>query len=333
MNKIIEFIKKYKLYILIGITVGLIIGAIIIFFQNKNKVDISQIKTIESPFVKQEDGIDISVSNYDLESEFETIYKTGEASTKMARDFVDKFYDSSENLEYSDYAMIWVYDDDIFSYILNTGLFFFNSTDGLKIGLNSLNTERVEDFLETMYEGIDIVGINEEIEDDLYKFTGYYSLENENFGSLYLEGYAFEMYFDQNAKLYKMSILLIDLVDISMYQQMPISNITDLTSIDNYPIYTKVLEYDENYQNQYDLIKASTKLKSFSGGKPVLQKIFIDYEYGYIVPMYKTTGDGELEDSQGDDYWAQVNLYICAISPDYLTEKQEEEMILTDSQE
>jgi hypothetical protein len=111
---------------------------------------------------------------------------------------------------------------------------------------------------------------------------------------------------------------------------MPLSSISVLLNINQYPKYIDIKEYDDPYTDLYGLLKVSTKVKEIEVTQTRLQYVFMDYDYGYIVPMYILSGNAQLEDSQGENYWGSADIYVCALNPEYLTEKVEEEIDLVD---
>jgi hypothetical protein len=101
------------------------------------------------------------------------------------------------------------------------------------------------------------------------------------------------------------------------YQQMPTDTLKNVTS-SVHETYIKYLSYDKNYEKQYPIIQASAKLKSVDVKKVSYKYVFINHDNEYILPLYEVSGDGQLVDSQGKKYWADVLIYLCALDKTYL---------------
>jgi hypothetical protein len=64
-----------------------------------------------------------------------------------------------------------------------------------------------------------------------------------------------------------------------------------------------------------------------------LAHLFTDLDNGLVLPTYILEGDGKIEDITGDEFWGETKVFICAVDPNYLTnrispieeEKKEEE--------
>ena len=50
--------------------------------------------------------------------------------------------------------------------------------------------------------------------------------------------------------------------------------------------------------------------------------LFNTFDTPYIYPTYKLSGDGVIEDYEGDNHRSLTEIYICAINPDYLHERK-----------
>ena len=331
LEKFKNFWKKYKIYILISMFIGCLIGFIVVLFLNKNISTEMSISNIPSPFAISSDDFIIETKGISVVTDItEEILKITKGSDRYAKIFIDKYYDSNEITSQTDIATFWNFDGNIFSYINNTGLFFVNSSKGIKTGYTNLDIQKVKSFIENSFPNITISDIEVSQENDSLIYAGYYLYNEIEVGSLYLQGYAFRATFTENGNLTKLEMLTIEQENITSVQNMPVSSLEELINISNYPKYVKHNSYDENYSKQFGLIQASTTLQRFLANNIKKNHVFIDYDYKYIVPMYILSGDGTLEDSQGDEYSTNTDVFISSLDPKYLTERVVEEPELLD---
>lgn len=332
MAKIKNFIKTYKKYIIIGLIIGMIISVLwAVYLLIREDTTPVEIKTIESPFLSEEENT--SIVNYDLlsiPSEL-PIYSILQPDDYLATEFVDQFNKSDETLSETEDNMVWNFENNYFIYDKNASLMYIVANGGIDTSLSSGNISVIQEYLKSILNNLEIVNISTKIlENDHLQVKGNFAINDLEIGSIYLGGYSVIAEFDSDGNLYKLDTLLLNTSNISEYQTMPLSSISDLLSISKYPKYINMKEYDEAYSDLYGLLKVSTKINEIDVAETSIQYIFMDYNYGYILPMYILSGEAQLEDSQGDIYWADVDAYLCSITPDYLTDKVEEEIELVD---
>lgn len=315
--KLPEFFKKYKWYLLIGILVGIILGVVFwLFNKNNPKVEEIKIETINSPFVYQDEVITFSEYKGTIEIPSSLyVYKTSEPDYKMVENFVRRF--SQVKTEISDDVYLWSFSGSTVTYTVSSSLVFLTSEKGLVTDIKIGAKADVKSFL-LEYFGIKDAEISDSISlgNGKNEYKGYYKSDTLQYGSLYLDGYAVDIVAD-NSKIYSLSILMLTPDYVSKYQQMPTSSLANVIS-NARETYTKYLSYDENYEKQYPIIQASSKLKSVDIKKANYKYAFISHDNEYIIPLYEISGDGQLVDSQGNKYWSDVLTYLCALDRTYL---------------
>jgi hypothetical protein len=315
--KLPEFFKKYKWYLIIGAIVGIILG-IVFWLYNKNnpKVVETPIASINSPFVYQDEILTFSeyAGIVEIPSSLE-VYKTTEPDYSMTENFVRRF--SQVKTEISDDVYMWGFSDSIVTYSISNSLVFLTSSKGLVTDIKIGTKTDVRSFL-LEYFGIKDTNITDVVElgNGKNEYKGYYKSDSLQYGSLYLDGYAVDIVSD-NSKIYSLSILMLTPDYVSKYQQMPTSTLTTVMA-NAHETYTKYLSYDKNYEKQYPIIQASSKLKSVDIKKASYKYVFISHDNEYILPLYEVSGDGQLVDSQGSKYWASVLVYLCALDRAHL---------------
>lgn len=311
------FWKKYGLYIAIGVVIGLILG-IIFWLNKKNNTTVEQtITPINSPFEYLNNTISFTNTPSDLPiSTSVKIYKTTKPEITTIESFVTRF--SQKTPATSEETYLWTFNDAVVTYSLDSSILFLNSEGGLVTDIKIGGTSDVTSFLLDYFNIREITITKvEDLSNGKKEFKGYYSSNNLEYGVIGIEGYALDLIAD-SSKLYSLSLLVLPQSNIVTYQDMPTRTLSAAIS-QNHEIDTTYLDYDANFKKQYPLIKASAKLKSFDVSEVTYRYIFIDQSYGYLVPMYEMAGDGQLYDSQGNKYWADTLLYMCALDSEYVT--------------
>lgn len=320
MDKIKKFFVKYKKYILIGGVIGLILGVLCwLYIANEKKSVPTTTESISSPFVTLGYGTAVNnvPNNIDL-SESQEVYKTTKPEDQIIKDFVKQFYKGNPIANGENGTILWSFNTTNISYVEDSSLLFITSTNGLSINTILASSQIAQDFLTTSFS-VNNIKITEEqnLGNGQKQYNGYITTGDTSLGSLYLEGYGVQITVKGNI-LYSLSLLYLPSANIIKYQSMPSSQLRDLLSNAEYPMYVSYLSEDENYQKQNPIIQASTKLKTFSLKTYKNIYLFDNFTYGYIFPAYKLNGDGSLIDSQNKTYWADTNVYICSLNPQYL---------------
>jgi len=315
--KLPEFWRKYRLYIVIGALVGLVLGIVFwLFNKNNPKVVETPIASINSPFVYQNEALAFTpyTGTVDIPSSME-VYKTTEPDYSMIENFVRRFSQVKTDISEDVYA--WSFSGSTVTYTVSSSLVFLTSEKGLVTDIKIGAKTDVKSFL-LEYFGIKDVDISEitELGKGRNEYKGYYKSGSLQYGSLYLNGYAVDIISD-NSKIYSLSILMLTPDSVNEYQQMPTAKLADVTS-NAHETYVQYLSYDENYEKQYPIIQVSTKLKSATIKKAILKYAFISHDNEYLIPLYEISGDGQLVDSQSKTYWADVLVYLCALDRTHL---------------
>jgi len=311
------FWGKYGLYIAIGAVIGLILG-IVFWLNKKNNTVIEQtITPINSPFEYLSNTVSFTNTPNDLPISTQVkVYKTTKPDITTVENFVTRF--SQKTPTTSEETYLWTFNDAVVTYSLDSSILFLNSEGGLVTDIKIGGTSDVTSFLLDYFNIRDItIAKVEDISNGKKEFEGYYSSNNLEYGSIDVEGYALDLVAD-SSKLYSLSILVLSPSNIVTYQDMPTRTLSNAITR-NHEIYTTYLDYDDNFKKQYPLIRASARLKSFDVSEASYRYIFVDQSYGYLVPMYEMKGDGQLYDSQGNKYWADTLLYMCALDSEYVT--------------
>lgn len=310
------FWKKYGPYIAIGAVIGLILG-VVFWLNKKNNTPVEQTVTpINSPFEYLNNTVSFTNTPNDLPISTEVkVYKTTKPEITTVENFVNRF--SQKTPTTSEETYLWTFNDAVVTYSLDSSILFLNSEGGLVTDIKIGGTSDVTSFLLDYFNIRDIVMSDvEEISNGKKEFKGYYSTNNLEYGSIGIDGYALNLVAD-SSKIYSLSILMLAPSSVVSYQDMPTRTLSDSISR-NHEIYTTYLDYDDNFKKQYPLIRASAKLKSLDISEVNYRYIFTDQSYGYLLPMYEMKGDGQLRDSQGNEYWADTLLYMCALSSEYV---------------
>ncbi len=327
------FLKKYGIYIIIGATIGLVLG-LILWLNGRDSVEIDAAVTrIDSPFEYQSDVVSFTNVPSDIViSDRVKIYKTTKPEISTIEQFVEKFSNKSPNITEDMY--MWSFEDAVVTYSLNTSILYLNSSNGLVTDIKITGGSDIASFLFEYFNIRDIVITNTEIlSENKKEYFGYYSSDNLEYGAIDINGYALKLVAD-SSKLYSLSLLTLTLSNVVPYQEMPTRKLSTAVT-QNHEIYPIFLSYDENFEEQYPLIRASAQLQTVEISDVVLRYIFISHDYGYILPMYEIRGDGQLQDSQTAKYWADTLLYMYALDSEYvnMVEPYMETNILLDSGE
>ncbi len=315
----VQFWKKYKLYIIIGIVLGVVLGLAYYWFLVRNRPPIEDnITKVNAPFETQNGTVLFSGYADDIEiAPTLEIYKTSKPEITRVESFVSRFSKADPTIGEDVY--FWNLPGCNISYTPTTSLLFLNSEKGLVTDVKIATKPDIKSFL-LDYLNIKDIEITEieELGNGRNEYKGYFVYETLQYGSLYLDGYAINMISD-NSKIYSLSILLLTKDNVVPYQQMPTISLKDTLPI-NKDIYTKYLSYDENYKKQFPIIQASAKLKSVEIQSASYKYVYLDSNYGYILPVYEVAGNGLLIDSKKNEYWASVLVYTCVFDRTHINE-------------
>ena len=329
MERFKNFIKKHWFWILSILLVVLSILIVLLLSKSKDDDDVNiQVNSIESPYYILGDNFPIELN--DQKTTFkknEFVMKVSRSENVLVENFLKRII--SEKIEFN------IYDE--YSYVENGVSISFNpSLSKLIVSRKagswfrefSLRTAGdVESFVK---EFLDIEVINDvitELEEGDSEYKGYFEVEKSKFGTISLEGYAYKILVDSSGILREMEVLLLQNSDISNIQKVPISPLSELIEINKYPkqIYHKSFS-DSLYKKGYPM--GMVTLVGFSTTDLKELFLFNSFETPYIYPTYRLSGDGIVKDSEGGKHRSLTEIYICAINPDYLHEREDPPLMI-----
>ena len=327
MIKIKQFFKKYGIWLLIGVFLGCIIILIILLNRDKED-DISlelPVERIASPYIETEERILISTTNIQEQNfqEREWVYRVNRPNSNLLVNFIEKFYEVKEDINIHEEVII-TDEEDMYWYHANIGVLSVFS-EGLNLDLKITNARDVSSFF-SQYFGIK-ESVNEKVQvtDNGTLYSGHFQYHDLKIGSSHLGGYGYKLELNKQGKLIEFSMLLLKEENLEKYQLMPTTPLSDLLNISNYPKKIKHTAIEDRFYNQPELLRSSVNLRTLTVKGKELLYLLNDFDDQFILPNYKISGDGELEDSRGGKYWTSSDIFICAIDPEYLYEKPVED--------
>jgi len=323
MEKLKKFLKKYWVWILLILLIVLSVLTIILISKSKDEDEVNiQLKSIESPYYIL--GSDFPINLSDEKTTFrktEFVMKVSRTHNPLLEDFLKNYI--SEEIDFNIY--------DGYNFVENGVSVSFQPTASLLlISRKAGNWFRefplrtagdVESFVK---EFLDIEVINDvvtERDDGDSEYKGYFEIEKSKFGTITLEGYAYKILVDRSGILKEMEVLLLQNSDITDFQRVPISPLSELVAISRYPkeIHHKTFS-DSLHKKGYPIGNISLSRISVTEVQELF--LFNTFDTPYIYPTYKLSGDGVIEDYEGDNHRSLTEIYICAINPDYLHERK-----------
>ena len=322
MEKIIQFFKIYKVWILIGVILGVLVTLLLFNVLKNREEENTKLEKIQNPFFTQTIDLDIDLRNIQEEiSSRDKVFKvTGNINSKFTS-FLNDFHTYSKELDFSKEIYLTL-EKDTFSYSPKTRILMVDSQPGLTLWFKITSESDLDAFFE---EYFDIESITIEDTKNLgnnIEYSGSYVFKEVEMGSVYLEGNAFSVEVNSKGDIVKLSMLLLNESNIVEYQLMPLADIEDLIDDSRYPKMVFYTEIEERYYEQSPLTASSGVLTDFVVTEMSKLYIFSDSSNGLVLPTYKLIGDGRLENSQNEKYLAKVNIFLCAINPSYLIERE-----------
>lgn len=321
MDQIIQFVKTYKVWILIGIILGVFV-TLILFNLIKGKSENTEIEKVQNPYFLQTFDLEIDLRNVEEEIPVnDKVFKVVGNINDNFTSFLNNFHSYSDELDFSKEIYL-TFGKDTFSYSPKSRILMVNAQQGLTLWFKITSESDVSSFFQE-YFNIEKVTISET--KNIGKNTEYigsYVFKDIEMGSVYLDGNAFTVEVNSKGDIVKLSMLLLNDSNIVEYQLMPLSEIETLTEDTKYPKMVFYKEIEERYYEQPPLIATSAVLTDFLVTEISKLYIFTDSSNGLVLPTYKLVGDGRLKDSKDRKYLAKVNIFMCAVSPTYLIEKE-----------
>lgn len=187
------FWKKYGLYIIIGVAIGLILG-VVFWLNRKNNTTVEQtITPIDSPFEYLSNTVSFTniPTNLPISTQVK-VYKTTKPDISTVNNFVNRF--SQKGPSISEDSYLWTFNDAVITYSSDTSFISLTSKQGLvtdvKIGGTSDVTSFLLDYLNI--RDITVSSVNT-LSDGKKEFLGYYSSNNLEYGSIGIDGYALDL--------------------------------------------------------------------------------------------------------------------------------------------
>jgi len=326
MNKIKQFLKKYGIWLLVGATIGSIIVLIILINREKEEdipLDLP-VEKITSPYIETGERVSISMDTEEENfQEREWVYRVKRPRERLFTNFVENFYEIDEEINMEEEIII-TRGEDMFWYHSDIGVLSVFS-EGLVLDLKITYAADVSSFF-SQYFGIrDVINTEVKNTERGILYAGYFEYNGIKVGSSNIGGYSYKLEIDNNGRLRELSVLLLEETDLERYQAMPTTPLSDLLQIRTYPkkIVNKTIE--QRFYEQSSITRGSASLDSITVKEKDLLYLLNDFEDQFILPTYKISGDGELVDSKGQRYWTTSDIFICAIDPEYLYGKPEED--------
>ncbi|MEA3357244.1 MAG: hypothetical protein U9Q67_02320, partial [Patescibacteria group bacterium] len=144
--------------------------------------------------------------------------------------------------------------------------------------------------------------------------------DNISVSSIHLGGHSVIAEFSDLGDLKSLSILLVS--DLTEFQEMPVISSAVMSEYISMPSFPKLINVeinDDDYQNLPVSLRASVVLNNVDIESVDNSWIFVDSNYSYIIPAYRMTGTGLVLDPSKNSYDANVELFVCALDPHYLS--------------
>ena len=329
MERLKEFIKKYKVPILIGIILGILIPLLVTFLKEEVE-ESSQIEKIQSPYNIGIKGIEIDLQNVSIDApQKDKVFEAVESDDETLRNLLMDLHEYSESIDIKEKIYI-SFEGSTFSYSPENRILIIWSEKGLPLWFKLSEKEDVSMFFEE-YFSIEKIEVSEKIRtNNGYKYEGTYILKDVNVGSVYLEGYSFSLEVNSKGEILLFRALLLNEENMQEYQSMPLATLEELVRNPTYPKMVFNTEIEDRYYEQKPLFRASTRMDQYFVESGSYLYIFNDSLNGYVLPTYKLVGEGRLVNSQEEKFWSNSSVFICSIDPLYLLKRviEDEEYIV-----
>lgn len=322
MKKIIDFIKKYKYWILVVIVASLIGVLIWVFLGEEEDIETVEPLRMESPYYLAERDINITLPlEIEKFDEREPVLKVIKPEGEEVREFMEENFNLDTQLEtyneFSEYI-----GENLLSYSSTDSTMYFYSSNGFKLYPSIYDENSLKNFFKKYFGWEEI---NNELKEDVeegFLYVGHYRYKGLNIGSTSIEGMSYRVKVNSTGGIVELKALLLRPEDLVLYQYMPTSTVDQLVSINNYPMYTVNNSIEESFYEKLPLLRASAELETIEIKN--IETIYVLHDTEYIFPTYKLSGEGSLKDSQSNRFWSQTDVFICAVDPEYLYERESE---------
>ncbi len=332
MDKIREFLKKNGVFVLLGAIIGVLLLYLIL-----QRGGIIKKSKIESPFVQTYD-FQITVPNGVTGfSEEVPVLKAEIYDPEVILELAENLSGQEIDADISEQSVVWFENDQRGNFNKSVGVASFIFDKGTKLDVTSdglLNTGNAgsyfEKFKDEYLDNLPDVEIDEIYENDgNISISGYYIFDEypEVFvSSMYIGNYAFEIEFSEFGDLNSISILMIK--EVESYETLPTMNSSEISKYVGLSSFPKEIGYDvmsDGYDELAETVKAGTypvsaEFEEFS----ILWSYVGDGGYSYIVPIYHLTGNGIVQNPFDDTHEATMEMYFCAIDPEYIVTRESE---------
>ena len=145
MGQIKEFVKKYKVPILIGIILGILVPLLFISSKKKSE-ESSQIENIQSPYFSESKEINIDLQNVSIDAPpKDKVFKVVESGDETLRNLLMDLYEYSKSIDIKENIYI-SFDDGAFSYSPENRILIIWSEKGLPLWFKLSEKEDVSMF-------------------------------------------------------------------------------------------------------------------------------------------------------------------------------------------
>lgn len=325
MEKIKAFVKKYWFWILVVLFIVLAVITIILLSRREEEQEVEvEIRRIESPYFPLGYEVDVVLdSTVEGFQAKEPVLEISRPETfvlqRMIRHLVTEGIEVDTSQDFShttaegitisynaDYLKLLIYGEEGKT-LLNEPL--FSQSD-------------VENFF---LESLGITGRNDsvqELEQGYTLYEGYLELEGIGVGSIALDGYGYKLRISRSGRISDIEVLVLSADSVVDFQYMPSIPLEELTKTGKYPKEVHHRTISEALYKRPPFLVGSIQLRTFTTKEVQNIYLFNSLETPYIYPTYKLSGEGVVEDLRGDTYWSTTDIYICAVSPDYLYERE-----------
>jgi adenylate cyclase class IV len=323
MENIKRFIKKYWFWIISILILFLIIILVILLYKDGQEEVELEGGRVESPY---------HIPNYDVRIEIdvaeenfkkrEPIIEVSRLSDETLRTFLTTFVSKSIQVNRQE-DLYYVHDGISVSFSSEISFLRADKKAGnWLVNYPLLSTEDIGIFLLEYFKVQSQNEILNKLDNGYTQYQGNILFEGVAIGTPVLEGYSYSILVDNLGELVELEILILQESDISSSKNIYTSSLSSLLKMNRYPMDVHHRRISESLYEKSAFIIATVRLSTFYVKKIDKMYIFNSFDTPYVYPTYRLSGDGVVEDFQGDTYWSYSEIYICAIDPEYLYDRE-----------
>ncbi len=326
MTRLKKFIITYWKYLVVGITIGLVVGLVIwVTFINSNQEELVRVenKPLPTPFWDNDNDFTWEMPQETTIIKDEKVYVYSILQYK--EDIFNIVKEMDPDIQQTpelDIGMFWESDNSVITYNRNTGILVFQFKSKTNLGLITEATD-VLSLIEKVF-GYKVSQENivvEDLPEGGVSYKGKYTIEDIPFGSIYLGTYSYVIEVTAQGNITKLSIFLYNPTSVNFYSSYSALNRSEITKTKSFMINN--LSWSKNYQTKPSYLRVSTKLNTLEVKKITMAYVFKDFSHGYIFPIYFVEGNAIYEDWEKTMYRANTQLYMLATDPKYVVENKE----------